>query len=89
MWTFRHRTRRLPAGRTLRLIVPTPAIVRWTADGWTNSGEVATTALSFGGLHYLDLDTAGLAIGAQVEWRFFWPEGNRLESGEKFRVEVV
>jgi hypothetical protein len=23
----------------------------------------------------------------QVDWRFFGPEGNRLEGGEKFRVE--
>jgi glucoamylase len=34
MWTFRHRTRRVPAGRTLRLIVQAPATVHWTNDDW-------------------------------------------------------
>jgi glucoamylase len=89
MWTFRHRTRRVPAARTLRLVVRAPAIVRWSVDGWTNAGEAATAPVGFGGLHHLDLPTAGLAAGAQVEWTFFWPEGNRWEGGENFRAAVV
>ena len=34
IWTFRHRNRHMPAGRTLRLVVKAKARVRWTIDDW-------------------------------------------------------
>jgi glucoamylase len=44
MWTFRHRTRRVPVGRTLHLILQTSATVHWTTDHWANIGNRDTVA---------------------------------------------
>ena len=89
MWSFRHRTRRVPAGRTLRLIVRAPAVVHWTTDGWAHTGQSDAKSADFSGLYFLDLPTADLPPGSQAEWAFFWPEADRWEGGENFRVDVV
>ncbi|MEA2540258.1 MAG: glucoamylase, partial [Acidobacteriaceae bacterium] len=89
MWTFRHRTRRVPAGRTLRLILQTSATVHWTTDHWANIGNSDTVAAALGDLHFFDLPTAELPAGAHTEWTFFWPAANRWEGGENFSAEVV
>jgi glucoamylase len=89
MWTFRQRTRRVPAGRTLRLIVQTAATAHWTTDDWSNIGKNDTVATSFGDLHFLDLPTAELPAGTRVEWTFFWPAANRWEGGENFQAEIA
>jgi glucoamylase len=89
MWTFRHRTRRVPVGRTLRLILQTSATVHWTTDHWANIGNSDTVAAALGDLHFFDLPTAELPAGAHTEWTFFWPAANRWEGGENFSAEVV
>ncbi len=88
IWTFRHRTRCVPAGRTLRLIVQSPGTARWTADGWANSKDVDAEPAGLGGMHFFDLPTKGLPSGTPVEWTFHWPEGDRWE-GENFLAKVV
>lgn len=90
MWTLRHRTRRVPAGRTLRLIVQAPAVVHWTMDGWASVRTSDTAPADFGGLHFFDLPASELFAGGGqgVEWTFFWKEDNRWQ-GENFRAEVV
>ena len=67
IWTFRHRTRRVPAGRTLRLILQTSATVHWTTDQWANTGKGDTAAAALGDLHFFDLPTAELPAGAHAE----------------------
>ena len=88
IWTFRHRTRRVPAGRTLRLLVRANAGVRWTVDGWANANQADTAASTFTSLHYFDMPTHDLTRGALVEWTFYWKDANRWE-GENFRAEIV
>ena len=88
IWTFRHRTRRVAAGRTLRLLVKACANVHWTTDGWAHTGQRDTTASEFTNLHFLDVPTHGLEKGAAVEWTFFWKDAGRWE-GENFRAEIV
>jgi glucoamylase len=89
IWTFRHRTQLVPAGRTLRLILQAPAKVRWTSDGWANSTETETASAGFQQLFFVDLPTANLTEGAQVEWTFFWLESNSWEDGENFRAQLI
>ncbi len=89
IWMFRHRTRRIPSGRTLRLIVQTAAKVHWTIDGWSNVGTSDTVPTSFNAVHFLDLPTAELPVGARAEWTFFWPAANRWEGGENFHAEII
>ena len=88
IWTLRHRTGRVPAGRTLRLLVKAPANVHWTTDGWAHTGRTDTTASEFTNLHFLDVPTRDLARGAWAEWTFFWKDAGRWE-GENFRAEIV
>ncbi len=89
MWTVRHRTRRVPAGRTLRLILQAPATVHWTTDGWVATGKTDTRPAPVRDLHYLDLPTGALRPGSRAEWTFFWGGANTWEGGANFFAEIV
>ena len=54
--------RRSPPGEVLRVEVLAPAVVRWSADGWATTREVATRDTGLG-VHVADLPTDGLAGG--------------------------
>jgi glucoamylase len=88
MWTFRHRTRRVAAGRNLRLILRANARVRWTTDNWQHEQDLDATPAGFADLHFADLPLSQCSIGTVAEWTFFWPESNHWE-GENFRAEIV
>jgi len=88
IWTFRHRTRQVPSGRTLRILTSTPARVRWTVDGWRSEGEAETTCVDVASLHSVDLPTVEMAAGSFVEWTFFWPGQERWE-GKNYKVEIT
>jgi glucoamylase len=86
-WNFRHAIRRLPAGRTLRIIVGAEASLRWSADGWASAQTVEATKQSVLGLWFAELPTADLPAGAVVEFTFFWKAAQRWE-GRNFSVSV-
>jgi len=88
IWTFRHRSRRVPSGRGLRIITHAHARIRWSADNWQNEKDLDTTPAGFSDLHFADLPLNQCAVGTAVEWTFFWPESNHWE-GENFRAYVV
>jgi glucoamylase len=85
-WRFEQPRRALPAGRTLRLEVTAPAVVRWSSDGWktTHEARLRDTGL---GVHLADLPTDGLPGGADVVFTFHWPQSGRWE-GRDFHVTV-
>lgn len=85
-WRFNHRCRTMPAGRTLRIELLAPAIVRWSADGWRSFADAATRDTGLGA-HLVDLPTAELVRGSAVVFTFRWPAADRWE-GADFRVEV-
>ena len=87
MWTFRHRTRLVPAGRGLRLITRASARVRYSLDGWQNYTDLNTVSSGFWNLHFADLPLRECPKGTIAEWTFYWPESDRWE-GENFRAEV-
>ncbi len=86
-WRFNHRCRTLPVGRTLRLEVLAPAMVRWTLDGWRTAHDSATRDVGLG-LHLVDLPTGALPAGGAVDFTFRWTEVDRWEDTD-FRVEVA
>lgn len=88
MWTFRHRTRRVPAGHGLRLITSAPARIRWSADGWQNEKDLDTTPAGFSELHFADLPLNQYGPGTVVEWTFFWRESNHWEK-QNFQAQIV
>ncbi|MCA9609188.1 MAG: glucan 1,4-alpha-glucosidase [Myxococcales bacterium] len=85
-WRFNQRPRVLGPGRTLRLDVGAPAVVRWTADAWATTAEASTRDGGLG-MHWVELPTAALDEGTTVAFTFYWPHAGRWE-GRDFEVVV-
>jgi glucoamylase len=85
-WRFNNKTRTVPRGKTLRIVLLTPGRVHWSVDGWTteHDTDAGDTGL---GIYTLDLPTASLPPGAQAVFTFFWPKENRWE-GTDYTVRV-
>ena len=77
-WRFNNKTRAIPRGKTLRLILLVPALVHWSLDGWTTAHDTNTRDTGLG-IHTLDLPTASLPVGGQAVFTFYWPKDNRWE----------
>jgi glucoamylase len=77
-WRFNNKNRSIPRGRTLRIILFSPALVHWSIDGWASAHDTNTRDTDLD-IHLLDLPTASLRPGAQVVFTFFWPAEKRWE----------
>jgi len=88
IWTLRHPIRRMPQGKTLRIILPADAVIVWTTDDWKRPNESEANHVDDLNLWFVDLPTAELAGESQVEFTFFWKREKTWE-GRNFRVEVV
>ena len=88
IWTFRHRSRRVPAGRSLRIITNAPARIHWSADDWKSTNDLDTAPAGFSEIHFADLPLSQCAVGTLVEWSFFWPRENHWQ-GENFQAQIV
>ena len=66
MWTCAHRRGRIPAGKTLRVISSSPAVIHWRETGGTG-GEVTASETSLG-VWFADLPTRTLSAGTQIEF---------------------
>ena len=87
LWCFHHKARVLATGRTLRVLTATPAVVRWSSDGWTSFQDTPTHDSGIQ-LHFADLGTTDLTAGTHVSFTFRWLAGDRWE-GENFDVLVA
>ena len=85
-WRFNNKCRTVPRNKKLRLVLLSPAMVRWTLDGWQSFEDTRTRDTGLG-IHTLDLPTASLPPGSQVVFTFFWPQENRWE-GTNYGVAV-
>ena len=86
LWQFNLRSRTLPQGRVLRISVQTPAVLRWTADGWSSWQDLPTRDPGLG-VHIVDLPTADLTAGREVTFTMRWLEAERWE-GVDFTIRV-
>jgi glucoamylase len=77
-WRFNNKTRSIPRGKTLRVIILSPALVRWSVDAWTTSHDTETRDTGLG-IYTLDLPTASLPPGGQVGFTFCWAKDSRWE----------
>jgi glucoamylase len=85
-WRFNNKTRSVPRNKTLRIVLLSPARVRWSIDNWKTSHDTDTRDTELG-IHVLDLPTASLPPGGEAVFTFFWPNENRWE-GTDFGVKV-
>jgi glucoamylase len=76
----------MAVGRTLRIELPEPALVRWSTDGWTNGTDSQCCDTGFG-MHVFDLATETFGPGI-VDFTIFWTDAQRWE-GANFQIEVV
>ena len=58
----------MSAGRALRLDLPQPEQVAWSADGWASTATLSTANAGIG-LHVAELPTAALRSGTTVRFR--------------------
>jgi glucoamylase len=87
IWSFRHDIRFMPAGKVLRIIVGSDAIVTWSADGWANTDKYDAKKDNILNLWYADLPTEKLSENCEVLFTFFWKNVQRWE-GTNFSVVI-
>lgn len=87
IWAFNHKIRKLPHGNILRLFLPAPAKVRWSADEWTTEKEHKTHDSALG-VHVVDLPTRRLPKGVTIRFIPYWIAEERWE-GEDYIVIVT
>ena len=85
-WKFNNKTRAIPRGKTLRIVLLAPALVRWSIDGWKTSHDTDTRDTGLD-IYTLDLPTASLPPGGQVVFTFRWTKDDRWE-GTDFSVAI-
>lgn len=86
VWAFNHKVRKMLHGTTLRLFLPAPARVRWSADEWTSETEHETHASTLG-VHVADLPTRHLKAGTTLRFRIYWLDEKHWE-GRDYTVKI-
>jgi glucoamylase len=85
-WRFNNKCRTMPQGKKLRMLLPSPAMVHWSFDGWQTTQD--TTTRDPLGVCAADLPTDQLAVGREIVFTFYWPQEQRWEGGNyTVRVE--
>ncbi len=85
MWGSRHAIRRMPPGKTLRLIVAAEAQVTWSADGWASTNHADAAPIGALALWFADLPTKDCQVGSVIEFTLFWKNDQRWE-GRNYTV---
>jgi glucoamylase len=82
VWRFSQKCRQVTSGKTLRIEVLAAATIHWSADEWRATADTPTTDTTLG-VHWADLQTAGLPPGTVIRFTFYWREAAHWE-GEDF-----
>jgi glucoamylase len=86
-WRLNQKIRTIPIGRNLRVEVLAAAIIHWSGDDWKTITDSKTVDTGLG-IHYADLEAAGLSPGDSVVFTFFWSDANKWE-GTDFQIAVA
>ena len=86
IWRFNNRLSVIPSGKTLRLELPSSAIVHWSFDEWTTVNDTPTVETGFES-HFVDLPTQDAAEGGTVVFTFLWQETGQWEN-QNFGVRI-
>jgi glucoamylase len=72
IWTLRHQTRRVPRGKTLRIILAAKATVVWSTDAWAQAHQAETKYESGLNVWFADFPTSEWAANTVIEFTLFW-----------------
>ncbi|MCC6319643.1 MAG: glucan 1,4-alpha-glucosidase [Gemmatimonadaceae bacterium] len=78
-WRFNHKLAAMPAGKLLRVELPTRAMVHWSTDEWATTHDSETRERPFG-THVIDLPVAGARAATTVRFTFYWLDAARWEN---------
>ena len=78
LWNPDQPCRALPAGKTLRLELTSPAQVHWSSDGWKTTKNASTRDTGLG-VYFVDLPTEKLVVGNEVVFTFDWQDSTRQD----------
>ncbi len=84
MRALTHQPQRIPPGKTLRILLGSPATVRWSFDDWQSTRDEPARDNGLG-CWFADLPSQPLASGSRIVFTFQWQD--RWE-GREFRVTV-
>ncbi|HEV2729511.1 MAG TPA: glucan 1,4-alpha-glucosidase [Terriglobales bacterium] len=84
-WRLNNKCRSMPQGKVLRIVLPTPALVHWSFDGWRSNHDTNTRDPL--GMYIADLPAADLKAGAEIVFTFYWQNEQRWE-GTDFAVRI-
>ena len=85
-WRFNNKTRTLPRGKKLRILLMDPATVRWSFDNWQSTHDNDSEESGWN-LQHVDLSTETLVAGLQIVFTFYWKNEARWE-GQDYQVVV-
>jgi len=85
-WTLAHQQARISAGKPLRIICESPAVVHWSADKWKTRHDIETQTNAIG-VHFADLPVETFPAGTQITFTFHWNSPDRWE-GKNFVVGI-
>ncbi len=84
-WRFNNKCRSMPSGKTLRMVLPSPAQVHWSFDGWKTAQD--TNSRDPLGVFVVDLPSGQLAAGREIVFTFYWTQAGKWE-GVNYSVTV-
>jgi len=85
-WRFNNKCRQLPAGRIVRVELPSTASIHWSLDNWRTLHDTPTQDSGLG-IHFADLATADLKADDAVVFTIHWTAEDRWE-GTDYRLAV-
>ena len=77
-WRFNNKSRTMPPGKKLRVVMPRPAMIHWSVDGWKTAQDINTRDNRLGG-HVADLPADRLQPDQEVTFTFLWLQEQRWE----------
>jgi glucoamylase len=85
VWRFDRPCNTIQQSKYLRIETMSPALVRWSFDGWKTINDTATRDTGLG-VHIADLP-ANAAIDSNAQFTFYWPGAQRWENKD-FLVHI-
>jgi glucoamylase len=86
VWRFDYPRNSISKKKFLRIEILSPAIVRWSIDGWKTANETATRDTGLG-IHAADLLTKAINEG-DILFTFYWQDAQHWENND-FKITIV